>query len=312
MTQQQIIYGGQAVLEGVLIRGRRSLSLAVRLTNGSIHSELLPYNPNSAIGVKKIPFVRGAVVLWETLSMGIRALNRSGELAMRPATAATPVVEDVKRPEAFGKGAITGTVILALILGIGIFFLLPHFAIRALDPIIPSSIASNALEGVARLALLLGYIVSISRLRDVQRLFAYHGAEHMAVHAHEHGDQLTPKSVAKYPTAHPRCGTAFLLLVALVSVIVFSFLGRPDLWISISSRVALIPVIAGISYEILRMSARMENSFFVKPIVWPGLLLQKLTTRKPDTAQIEVAIASLTQAIQMDEGTKAGTTETIK
>ncbi|MSQ12181.1 MAG: DUF1385 domain-containing protein [Dehalococcoidia bacterium] len=296
MAEQRASYGGQAVLEGVLIRGRRCLSLAVRLGNGNVHTELLPFNPEWAAGWRRFPIARGALVLWETLSLGLRALNRSGELALRYAEGAEKHAD-----EGVGKGALGVAIALALVIGVGFFFLLPHFLIRSLDSQISSSLLSNVLEGVLRLALLLGYLVGIGRLKDVQRLFQYHGAEHMVLHAQEHREPLEPERVAVYPTAHPRCGTAFLLFVAVVSVIVFSFLGRPDLWLSILSRIALIPVIAGVSYELLRLGGRNAERGWMRPLVLPGLALQRLTTRQPDRGQLEVAIAALSQAIQADQ-----------
>ena len=305
MAEQRATYGGQAVLEGVLIRGRRSLALAVRLANGAIHTELLAFNPNRAQGLRRVPLVRGALVLWETLSMGVRALNRSGELAVQSAEQ----LEHPDKPVQSGsaKGVLTATLFIALVVGVGFFFILPHYVIRLLDPFIASSIVSNLLEGVFRLGLLLGYLLAIGRLADVKRLFQYHGAEHMSIHAMEHGDPLAPERVAVYPTAHPRCGTAFLLLVAVVSVVVFTFLGRPAIWISILSRVALVPVIAGVSYELLRLGGREGERWWLRPFVLPGLLLQRLTTRQPDEKQIEVAIAALTLAMETDRQTGAQT-----
>lgn len=295
MADQRITYGGQAVLEGVLIRGRRSLSLAVRLPSGAVHAELLPFNPNRAAFLRRVPLVRGALVLWETLTVGVKALSRSGELAV------TSAEGPQEQSSGATKGVFAVTMAGALALGIGFFFVLPHYAVRLLDPYIASSIVSNVLEGILRLGLLLGYLVAIGMLKDVQRLFQYHGAEHMAVHAQEHGDSLEPGAVARYPTAHPRCGTAFLLLVAVVAVVAFTFLGRPALWLSILERVALVPVIAGASYEVLRLGGRSGERFWMRPFVLPGLFLQKLTTRQPDQGQIEVAIAALTQAVRMDQ-----------
>jgi uncharacterized protein YqhQ len=309
MARRPVVYGGQAVLEGVLIRGRRSLALAVRLADGTIHEEDLAFNPNAGRTARRVPIVRGAWVLWETLSMGARALNRSAELAVESEEAKERQTKGLPPKEggsAATKGVFTGTFIFALAIGIGVFFILPNYGVRLLDPYIASSVLSNFLEGVARLGLLLGYLAAIGRMRDVRRLFQYHGAEHMSVHAHEHGDPLESNAVAKYPTAHPRCGTAFLLLVAVVSVVVFSFLGRPALWISILSRVALIPLIAGISYEVLRLGGRNESAWWMAPVVAPGLLLQRLTTRQPDRAQIEVAIAAMSRAVRADQAVDTG------
>ena len=191
---------------------------------------------------------------------------------------------------------------VSLLFGIGLFFVTPLLIAWALNPVLNSALLSEIVEGVIRLAFLLGYIILIGRLKDVKRVFAYHGAEHMTVHAHEAGLPLTVTNVRKFDTPHPRCGTAFLLTVVVVSVVVFALLLGPPLEWRIASRILLLPVIAAVSYEIIRFSGAHQNTWYGKMISKPGLWLQKLTTRQPDDAQIEVAIRAMETAIAADAG----------
>ena len=300
---QQFYYGGQAVIEGVLIRGRESVSLAVRCPNGSIWSDSLSLGTLYKGRLRRIPLVRGVIVLVETLLVGIRALNRSAEIAM-----ADPDATDIPEPGKADRVALVGSLGLALLIGVGVFFLLPLFGARSLDFIIPSALASNVLEGVIRLALLVGYIWAIGHMQDIKRVFAYHGAEHMTIHAYENGVELVPEQIARFPTAHPRCGTAFLLTVVVVSILVFAMLGRPSLEVAVVSRLALVPVIASISYELLRLGAAHNRSVLGRLMVMPGLALQRLTTRIPDDEQIEVAVTAMKNALAADAETTASST----
>ena len=289
---QPHIYGGQAVIEGVLIRGRRFISLAVRRQNSEIFTECKPINPIYFSLLRKLPIIRGMLVLIETLIMGIQALNRSAAIA----------IEDQLDP---GDSGIPGwmtavSFLLAIIIGIGIFFISPLFAARALDDYISSSIVSNLIEGIIRLSAVIAYISLIGLMKDIKRVFGYHGAEHMVVHTHEAGMPLTIENARRFPTAHPRCGTAFLLTVMVIAIVVFSFIGRPSMVWSIASRVALLPLIAGVSYEIIRFTGLHGNTLITQLISFPGLLLQRLTTREPDNDQIEVAITSMKNALKAD------------
>ena len=200
------------------------------------------------------------------------------------------------------KWALPLSLAVALIIGIGIFFMIPLFAVRALDESISSSLVSNLIEGILRLAMLVAYIWSISLINDIKRVFAYHGAEHMTVHAHEAKLPLNIENVRLFPTAHPRCGTAFLLTVMVVAIVVFSLLGRPPMVLTVLSRIVFIPIIAAISYEVIRFSGFHQKTSIAKIINYPGLLLQKLTTRQPDDDQIEVAIRSMGITLAADEG----------
>ena len=288
------VYGGQAVIEGVMIRGSGHYSLAVRRQDGSITHFHAPLNPLFTGKLRRVWFLRGMAVLLETLILGTRALQHSANLAMADETGQSK--EEMSR---WGLGL---TLAVSLTLGIGIFFILPLLIVGLLDRFIASDLASNAIEGLIRLAIVVGYIWGIGFLADIRRVFAYHGAEHMAVHAKEAGLPLTVANVRLFGTPHPRCGTAFLLTVVVVSVVVFAFLGRPDFEWRVISRIALLPVIAGISYEIIRFSGLHQTWLIARALAWPGLMLQRLTTRQPDDSQIEVAITALETAIAADAG----------
>ena len=297
---QPFYYGGQALIEGVLIRGQRNVRMAVRRPDGGIWTGPLPLNPITSGALRRIPLVRGVLVLAEALLMGMRGLNRSAEIAMADPDA--PPIPDGEQPKVSRGERISMaiTMAIALVFGIGIFFLLPLLGARSLDSIIESSVLSNLLEGVIRLALLVGYIWLIGHLKDVKRVFAYHGAEHMTIHAYEHGRPLEPEEIEQFPTAHPRCGTAFLLTVVLVSVLVFTLVGRPSIEWAVVSRIALVPVIAAVSYEFLRFSGAHSERAWAQVLAFPGLLLQRLTTRWPDRSQIEVAVAAMNSTLAAD------------
>ena len=288
MTTERVTYGGQAVLEGVMIRGRKHASVAVRRPDGTIAHTSIPLGGWLTGPMRRVPFVRGVLTLAETLTLGMRALSYSANVAAEA------------EGEELGKGAMFGMMAVSFALAVGIFFLTPLFASRPLEGVLGSDILSNVVEGVIRLALFLGYIVLISRMKDIRRVFMYHGAEHMTIHAQERGDPLDVPSIRKYPTAHPRCGTAFLLVVMVVAVAVFVFAGREPLWWLVSSRVLLIPAIAAVSYELIRFSGFHTANPIVRLITGPSLALQSLTTRQPDDDQIEVAISAMNHALETD------------
>lgn len=289
MPGERFFYGGQAVIEGVLIRGRRCIALAVRRPEGDIYTTYLPMPRIYSGRLRRVPLVRGVLVLLETMVTGVRALNRSAVIAVGDTEGGEP-----------SRLAIGGSLALALALGVGLFFLLPLFMARGLDPLLPSALASNLAEGVIRLAIFLLYIKAISLLPDVQRVFAYHGAEHMTIHAYEQGLPLEIRAVRRFPTAHPRCGTAFLLVVIVVAILVFSLLGRPSLVWSVVARILLLPVIAGISYEVIRFAGAHSDTLLGRALAAPGLMLQALTTARPRRDQIEVAIAAMKHALAGD------------
>ena len=300
----KISYGGQAVLEGVMMRGRTYMAVAVRAPDQNIvvKSEPLPMRLYGGI-IQKIPLVRGMTMLWDALGLGMKALMFSADIQMADTNAADPAADaKPSEPASLSKPLAWTTVVVALVFGIGVFFVTPLAVVGIAEHFIggANTIWSNLAEGLIRLGLLIGYVALIGMMPDVKRVYAYHGAEHMTIHAWEHNDPLDPQHVGRYPPAHPRCGTAFLLEVVAISIVLFAVLGTPDWWLRVLSRVVLIPVIAGIAYELLRLGGKYPNSAFMKAIVAPGLLLQALTTRYPDQSQMEVAIASMEELLKRE------------
>ncbi len=290
---KQFSYGGQAVIEGVMMRGAHSAAIAVRDPNGKIVVHEQPLNAALYRGrISKTPFVRGLVGLWDALGLGTRALMWSADVALG--------VEGDKEKVSFNGPLGWGTIAFSLLLSIGLFFLLPTAAATGLESLLgldDQSFVVNLLEGVVRLALIVAYVWAIGRLPDVKRLFGYHGAEHKTINAYEAGAELTPEVVAQYPIEHPRCGTAFLLTVVFVSVLIFALLGRPPLILLFVSRILLIPVVAGIAYEIIRFTAKNMHNPIVRAIIIPNLMLQHLTTNQPDLSMIEVAIVAFKRVL---------------
>jgi uncharacterized protein YqhQ len=282
-------YGGQALIEGVLMRGRDAIAVAFRHPEGHIvwASESLDKGPH-AWRFAKTPFVRGLIVLYETLIVGTRWLIRSANIQ-----ASAEGIE-------LGRGSVALMLGLTLVLGIGVFFLLPLFIATFTTANVKADWVQHTVEGLVRVGIFLGYLALISRAPDIRRVFEYHGAEHMTIHALEAGEPLTTDAVRKYPTAHPRCGTEFLVVVIALSIFAFSLVGRQSLGIMVVSRVLLIPVIAAVGYEILRFGARHRGNPLVKAIMAPGILVQMITTKRPTDDQIEVAIVSMEQALEAD------------
>jgi uncharacterized protein YqhQ len=282
-------YGGQALIEGVLMRGRDAIAVALRHPDGRIvfATERLDSGFHGSRW-SKFPFLRGLVVLYETLVVGTRWLVRS---------AGVQAEEDGVE---LGKGSIALMLGITLLLGIGIFFLLPLFLATATAGNIENDLVQHAAEGGIRVAIFLGYLLLISRMPDIRRVFQYHGAEHMTIHALEAGDPLDVREIRKYPTAHPRCGTEFLVVVIALSIFAFAIVGKQTLPVMIVSRILLIPVIAAVGYEILRAGARHRRNPIVKAIMWPGILVQMITTKQPDPDMIEVAIVSMEEALRAD------------
>jgi uncharacterized protein YqhQ len=245
----KIGYGGQAVLEGVMIRGRRYMAVACRAPDNKIvlQNQKLPVHLYSGV-ISRIPLLRGMIMLWDSLVLGMSALAFAADVAMRDED--TP--DQGKEATPAIRAVTWGSVAVALVLGIGLFFVLPLALVGLFERSFGASIWSHVIEGVVRLALLIGYVALIGLAPDIRRVYQYHGAEHMTIHAFEHDDPLTVAEVEKYPTAHPRCGTAFLLLVVALSILVFAVVGTPELVTRIVSRIVLVPVIAGIAYEILK------------------------------------------------------------
>ncbi len=295
----KINIGGQAVIEGVMMRAPRSVAIAVRRPSGEIvvrKEEAIPLSERYP--VVKLPVVRGAVALFQSLIIGIKALNFSANEALAD--------EEGGEKEELSPLAMGGTMAIAFGFGILLFFILPLYLAKLLVPVIGSSnIVFNLVDGVIRVAVFLLYIWSISRMKDIQRVFQYHGAEHKSIFAFEAGEELTVENVRKYSCLHPRCGTSFLLIVMLVSILVFSLV--PKAWpfyLKAGARVVFLPLIAGVSYELLKWSAKHDRSSLVRMLIAPGLALQRLTTREPDDSQLEVAIRSMEEALAVNGGHK--------
>jgi uncharacterized protein YqhQ len=274
----------------VMIRGQRFATIAARRPNGDLTSRVTLLSSLYTGPLRRIPLLRGVIVLAETLVLGTKALAYSANVSLE------------EEDQELGRWSMALMLTLSLSLVVGLFFLLPLLIIHFFDQAVDSTVLSNILEGIIRLGLFLTYVWGIGFMPDIRRVFAYHGAEHMTVKTHEAGEPLETKYVRKYTTAHPRCGTAFLLVVMLVAIVVFAFLGKPPMPLRILSRVILIPIIAGLSYEIVRFSGAHHGNSFVRIIMSPSLLLQTLTTRKPDDSQIAVAIHAMQCAIAADEG----------
>lgn len=302
----KINIGGQAVIEGVMMRAPRSIAIAVRRASGEIvvkRDEVVPLSER--FPVVKLPIVRGAVALFQSLIVGITALNFSANEAMVEEVGA--VMEGDKKEE-LSSWAMAGTMAVAFGFGILLFFVFPLYATKLLTQmtvISDNNLVFNLVDGVIRVLVFLIYIWGISRMKDIQRVFQYHGAEHKSIFAFEAGDELTVENVRKYSCLHPRCGTSFLLIVMLVSIVIFSLI--PKLWpfyMKAGARIMFLPLIAGVSYELLKWSAKNDQSRLVKMIIAPGLALQRLTTREPDDSQLEVAIRSMEEALAENAGYK--------
>lgn len=281
-------YGGQALIEGVLMRGRDAIAVAFRHPDGHIvwASEPLNSGPH-AWRLARAPLVRGLVVLYETLVVGTRWLIRSANIQ-----AAQDNVE-------IGRGTVAVMLGITAIAGIGVFFLVPLFVAQAITSN-SGSLTQHLIEGLIKVALFLGYLAVIARTPDIRRVFMYHGAEHMTIHALESGEPLTTENVRRYPTAHPRCGTEFLVVLVALSIVAFALIGRQDIVVGSITRVLLIPVLAAVGYEILRWGAKHRANPIVRAIMAPGILVQMITTKRPTDDQIEVAIVSMEQALEAD------------
>ncbi|WP_405751287.1 DUF1385 domain-containing protein [Anaerovibrio slackiae] len=293
MEEKKITIGGQAVIEGVMMRGPELVATAVRNPQGRIELEVKPVNSIAdRYPIFKKPMLRGCVSLFESLVMGIRSLGYSAKMAGE---------ED----EQLTDKELAGTMIFAFALAAVLFIAIPTGAAKLFHVITEDPVFLNLMEGFLRLFIFMAYIFAISRMKDIQRVFQYHGAEHKTIACFEAGEALTVENVARHTRLHKRCGTSFLLIVMLVSIFVFAFLGWPDLAERIASRIILLPVVAGISYEIIRFSANSDNCL-LGWAVKPGLWLQKLTTREPEPEMIEVAIESA-KAVLPEDKIPAGT-----
>lgn len=281
--------GGQAVIEGVMMRGKTHVAVAVRQTDGEISVDVRPVNSISdRYPILKKPFLRGVVSLVESLVMGMKALAYSAQVSGD---------EDEK----LDSKEMALTIAVSAGLAILLFIVIPTWSMRFLTGVTQDHMALNLAEGVLRMAIFLAYIAAISSMNDIQRVFQYHGAEHKTIYTYEAGLPLKVENVRPFSTLHPRCGTNFLMIVMLISMFIFTFLGWPSLLERIASRIILMPVIAGVSYELIRYAGAHTDNPLVRIAITPGLLLQKLTTRQPDDSQIEVAIASLKAVVPPED-----------
>ena len=283
------LYGGQAVVEGVMMRGARHWAVAVRRPNGDVHLE--SHDIRSVADrhpILRKPLLRGVIVLGQSLAIGMRALM----------IAANQSVDD---EEQLTSKQIGVSLALALVLFIGVFILGPTTLFTWVEGRIGEGVPLLIGEGVFRVMLFVGYLWLIGRTKDIHRVFEYHGAEHKTIAAYEHGDELVPGKVDRYPKEHVRCGTNFLIIVMVITIFVFTLFGTPDLLWRIVSRIVAIPIIAGIAYEALRLGARFHGSLVMRALMAPGIWLQKITTQEPDDSQIEVAIASFDEVLRREE-----------
>jgi len=297
-TIHRTFIGGQAVIEGVMMRGPKDVAIAVRTPEGTI---TVDKKPVQSLGMKykifKLPILRGVVNFFESMVLGVKSLMFSAEFYDLEGEEEQPPSKFEKFVERlFGDklqdALIYFSVFVSMIFAIGLFMLLPTVVVGFVKSFVQSHVVANISEGLVRIFIFLTYIILISNMKDIQRVFQYHGAEHKTIHCYENNEELTVENVKKYSRLHPRCGTSFLLIVMIVSIIVFSFVSWENVWIRLIYRLLLLPLVAGISYELLKFAGRSENKV-VCVLRQPGMLLQKLTTREPDDSQIEVAIEAL-------------------
>jgi uncharacterized protein YqhQ len=287
-------YGGQAVIEGVMIRGRTSVVTAVRRPNGEITVDTKPVPSISSSWVRRTPLIRGVVILIEAMVLGIKSLMYSANIAIE------------EEHEEMSTKAIVIMLGFSAVLVVLLFFMAPLFLTKWINVYFDTnSLTFNIIEGVIRLAIFIGYLKIIGMMKDIKRVFTYHGAEHKSVNAYEAGVPMEVAAIKIYSRAHVRCGTSFLFLVLVIAIIVFSLVGKPNVWIMISSRIVLLPVIMGLGYEVIYFGARHTNNWLMKIILWPGLLMQSMTTGEPDDSQLEVAIAAMNKAVEVDKAEEA-------
>lgn len=306
LSQGSALVGGQAVLEGVLMRIPTAYAVAVRTPKGEIRvkKELLPETARGRFG--NLPVVRGSVILFKALMLGIQALNYSAEVAMEEEAAegAAPGPAEAKPKDPKATFALAMTVVFSIAMGVALFFYLPLLLTQWAGhywPFARGTFGFNLVDGAIRVVVFLLYILGISLLKDIRRVFAYHGSEHKVVHTWEAEEALEVENARKFSVLHPRCGTSFLLFVMVVSILVFSLVPHSaPFWMKAASRLVFLPLIAGISYEMIRLTAKFPCAWWSKPLLLPGLALQRLTTREPDDSMLEVALHALKEALDLD------------
>lgn len=295
VAQKDAPVGGQAVLEGVMMRGVSTWAVSVRDPEGEIQTTSEPLvSWASRRRIYRVPIIRGVVALAESMKIGFRALAISANAQLE---------EDEEE-----IGGITWgiTILFSLLLAVGLFFVIPVGATSLIKDQLGSAFLFWLVEGILRTAIFIGYILAISRLPDLRRVFEYHGAEHKTISCYEAEDELVPERAQLYSRLHPRCGTSFLLIVMVLAIFVFAPIGLPEWYWLLASRILGIPLIAGLSYEVIKWAGRNRRKRWVRALMWPGLMLQNLTTREPDLKQLAVAIAALEAVLAVEEPMKAG------
>ena len=285
-------YGGQALIEGVMMRGKHTQAMCARLEDGRIVSEVEEFTLLSQRNkFLSLPLVRGVCSMVDSMISGMQAIVWSTNVSL---------AEDEEEEE-LSPMEIAVTLIISLGLGVLLFFLLPVVIAHFLQPLIPGNFLQNIFEGIVRVGVFLLYLVLITRMKEIRRVFQYHGAEHKTIHCYEAGEELTPENAMKHTRLHPRCGTSFLFIVMVISIFVFALVGVENFAWRLLSRVILLPVIAGVSYEVLRFCGKHMDKAWVRAIAWPGMQLQRLTTAEPDRSMLEVAIHSLQKVRAREE-----------
>lgn len=292
--------GGQAVMEGVMMKAPDSMAIAVRRSDGTIKvTKQALTTVKDRYPILKLPVLRGIITFGETMVLGVKSLMTSAELFGEGEEEYEPSKVEEWLAKKLGKDVedviIYTAVILAVVFSLGLFILLPAALSSLVRPYIKSNIVINLTEGVVRLGIFLIYLTLVSRMRDIRRVFEYHGAEHKTIHCYEHDEELTVENARKFTTLHPRCGTAFLLIVMVISIIIFSFMGWQNIFVRVLGRILLLPFVAGLAYEITRAAGKSDGHI-IRIIMYPGMMLQKLTTREPDDSQLEVAIRAFQEA----------------
>jgi len=282
-------YGGQAVIEGVMIRGQKTAVTTVRRPGGGLAMNIQPLAAIYTGRMRRTPLIRGIIVLIEALVIGIKSLLYSANVSL-----------EEEEEEISGK-TVWVMITLGLVLAIVLFLIIPLFLTRLINPYISSSVVFHLIEGFIRLVIFVAYLKVVGLVPDIKRVFTYHGAEHKTVNAYEAGVPLEATEIKKYDTTHVRCGTSFLFVVLVIAIVVFALTGRPALWLMLLSRILLLPVIAALGYEIIYFGARHTKNRLVRIVLAPGLWLQALTTKEPDDNQIEVAITALRKAVEIDQ-----------
>ena len=285
--EQRTYYGGQAVIEGVMMRGRKTMVTAVRRPNGELATDTQPLPAICTGRMRQTPLLRGIIVLVEAMVLGIKSLLYSANVSLE------------EEGEEVSGGLVWVMVIAALALSVTLFFIVPLFLTKLLN--INSSLVFNLVDGAIRVAIFVAYLKAMTLLPDIKRIFAYHGAEHKAVNAYEAGVPLEVEAVKKHSTAHMRCGTSFIFVVLIISIFVFALIGLHSPWLMVLSRIILIPAIAALGYEVIYFGGRHSNNSFTRALLAPGLWLQTLTTREPDDSQIEVALSALKKVMEADQ-----------